>query len=547
MMKNTEGKYAENRVRVLDCTLRDGGYCNQWEFGFENTKKIISGLVEAGIDIIECGFLANNVRYDRDITIYTNLEELAAVIPKERNGKLFVCMMNYNEYRLEELPEFDGTSVDGIRVAFHKKDAVAALNFCKGVKEKGYKVFVQAMVSLNYSDEEFMELIRRSNEIEPYAFYIVDSFGVMKKKDLTRLFYMVEHNIKESIHIGYHSHNNMQLAYSNAQALVDIQTKRSLILDSSIFGMGRGAGNLNTELFVEYMNDNIGTEYVLKPLLTIIDEVLNNYYQSNYWGYSLPNYLSAAHNCHPNYASYLDDKKTLTVENMDEIFSMMDVEKRSGYDKNYIEELYLRYMANGKIYGERIFEIRKILEGKRVLLIAPGKSIDDEKEKVAAFLATEDVVSISVNFDYHHFDTDFIFLSNLRRFRELSTDKRSKMIVTSNIPADGVYLKVKYTELVNNIEAVKDNAGMMLVKYLMKMGVREILLAGFDGYSYDISQNYADQQVAMFTRRAILDAMNAGMSSILSEYAKHIKIGFLTEQKYIRLDTRILPEFCEVI
>jgi 4-hydroxy 2-oxovalerate aldolase len=546
-MKNTEGRFAESRLRVLDCTLRDGGYCNQWEFGFENTKKIINGLVEAGIDIIECGFLADNTRYRRDVTIYTDLKEVSNVIPRERNGKLFVCMVNYGEYTLDELPEYDGTSLDGIRVAFHKKDMAAALEFCKGVKAKGYKVFIQAMVSLNYTDEEFMDLIRRSNTLEPYAFYIVDSFGVMKKKDLTRLFYMVEHNIKESIHIGYHSHNNMQLAYSNAQALADIQTKRSLIIDSSIFGMGRGAGNLNTELFVEYMNDNIGTEYVLKPLLTIIDEVLNNYYQANYWGYSLPNYLSAAHNCHPNYASYLDDKKTLTVENIDEIFSMMEEEKRSGFDKKYIEELYLRYMANGKIYGERLFEIRKILEGRKVLVIGPGKSGDDEKEKVAACAASGEFVSISVNFDYQHYDTDFIFLSNLRRFRELNADKRKKMIVTSNIPADGVYLKVKYTELLNNIEAVKDNAGMMLVKYLMKMGVDEILLAGFDGYSYDISQNYAEQQVAMFTKRAILDAMNTGMSSILSEYAKHIKIEFLTEPRFIRMDTRILPEYCEVI
>lgn len=546
-MKNTEERYAVNRIRVLDCTLRDGGYCNQWEFGFENTKKIINGLVEAGIDIIECGFLAGNTRYRKDVTIYTNLREVSSVIPKERNGKLFVCMINYGEYSLDQLPEYDGTSLDGIRVAFHKKDMIPALEFCRGVKAKGYKVFVQAMVSLNYSDEEFMDLIRRSNALEPYAFYIVDSFGVMKKKDLTRLFYMVEHNIREGIHIGYHSHNNMQLAYSNAQTLADIQTKRSLIIDSSIFGMGRGAGNLNTELFVEYMNDNIGTEYVLKPLLTIIDEVLNNYYQANYWGYSLPNYLSAAHNCHPNYASYLDDKKTLTVENMDEIFSMMEEEKRSNFDKQYIEALYLRYMANGKIYGERLYEIRKLLEGRKVLVIGPGKSGDEEKDKVAACAAREEVISISVNFDYQHYDTDFIFLSNLRRFRELSADKRRKMIVTSNIPADGVYLKVKYSELLNNIEAVKDNAGMMLVKFLMKMGVNEILLAGFDGYSYDISQNYARQQVAMFTKRAILDAMNTGMSAILSEYGKHIRIEFLTEPRYIRMDTRILPEYCEVI
>ena len=106
--------------------------------------------------------------------------------------------------------------------------------------------------------------------------------------------------------------------------------------------MGRGAGNLNTELFVEYLNDNMGTSYVLKPLLTIIDEILTLFYQQNYWGYSLPNYLSAKHNAHPNYAAYLDSKKTLTVEAMDELFAMMSDDKRSVYDKEYIEALYVK-------------------------------------------------------------------------------------------------------------------------------------------------------------------------------------------------------------
>lgn len=164
-----------NSVHVLDCTLRDGGYCNQWQFGFENTKKITGGLVESGIDIIECGFLTNKVTYDQNITKFNTLEQIASVIPQNRKGHLFVVMMNYGEYNLDDLPTYDGTSIDGIRVAFHKKNLKEALDVCKGIKEKGYKVFIQAMVSLCYTDEEFLNLIRSVNEIEPYAFYIVDS------------------------------------------------------------------------------------------------------------------------------------------------------------------------------------------------------------------------------------------------------------------------------------------------------------------------------------------------------------------------------------
>lgn len=371
-----------NRVHILDCTLRDGGYCNLWDFGFENTKDIISGLIKSNVEIIECGFLTDKVKYNKNVTKFTDLKELSSVIPDKRDGKLFVAMVNYGEYDINLLPNYDGSSIDGIRVAFHKKDMSEALDLCEKIKSKGYKVFIQAMVSLSYTDEEFLRLINYANKIGPYAFYIVDSFGMMKKKSLTRLFYMVEHNLNENIWIGFHSHNNMQLAFSNAQELVNIQTNRNLIIDSSVYGMGRGAGNLNTELFVEYLNDNCGTEYNIKPLLKIIDDIINGFYQKNYWGYSLPNYISASHNAHPNYASYLDDKKTLTVENINEIFDMMDSEKSVEFDKEYIEELYMRYMNREVIQEARLSEFKDKIKGKRIILIAPGRSSVEETDKI---------------------------------------------------------------------------------------------------------------------------------------------------------------------
>ncbi|MGN1133068.1 MAG: aldolase catalytic domain-containing protein [Oscillospiraceae bacterium] len=522
-----------NTVHVLDCTLRDGGYCNQWQFGFENTKKIISGLVESDVDIIECGFLTNKIEYNPDLTKFNTLEQISAVIPENRDGKLFVAMMNYGEYNIDDLPEYDGSSVDGIRVAFHKKNLKESLSLCKQIKAKGYKVFIQAMVSLCYSDKEFLEMIHMVNELEPYAFYIVDSFGMMKSKDLTRLFYVVEHNLKNNIWIGFHSHNNMQLAYSNAQTLVGLRTNRNLIIDSSIYGMGRGAGNLNTELFIEFLNDNFEKNYQLKPLLNIIDEILNDFYQRNYWGYSLPNYISAAHNAHPNYAGYLDDKKTLTVEDMNEIFDMMDDEKKFSYDKEYMEKLYLKYMAMGKVQEEHKEELTNALKGKKILLIAPGKSSAVEKDKVIKAASEKNTVVISVNFNYSYADVDYIFTSNLRRFKELDNINKQKCIVTSNISADEVYFQTKYKSLVSSDESVRDNAGLMAIKFLMGYDVEEIMLAGFDGYSHDDIDNYADKQMTFVTRNAVLDAMNKGMTSVLKEYSKQVKISFLTTAKHI--------------
>lgn len=522
------------KIQILDCTLRDGGYCNQWQFGHHNILKIISSLNEANVEIIECGFLTNKVKYNTDVSKFTSTEELSTVIPAERNGRLYVAMVNYGEYDIDKLPQNDGHSIDGLRVAFHKKNYIEAMSMCEEIKKKGYLVFVQPMLSMSYTDEEFLKLIHIANSLCPYAFYIVDSFGMMKRNDLIRLYYLVEHNLDENIWVGFHSHNNMQLAYSNAQSLVDQRSNRNLIIDSSIYGMGRGAGNLNTELFVQYLNENYGGNYNLKALLSIIDQVLSDFYRKNYWGYSLPNYLSAAHNVHPNYASFFEDKNTLTAEAMEELFTMMDDDKKVSYDKMYAEDIYIQYMATGQTQEEHRGELITRVVDKDILLIAPGRSVVDEKEKIASFVATKDVIVISVNFDYVETDVDYIFLSNLRRFRELSSDKRSKCIVTSNIPADSVYLQTKYHDLLMPVESVRDNAGMMAIKFFTDLGAKKIILAGFDGYSHEADENYASKQMVLITKNAIVDAMNKGMADMLAIFSKKTTICFLTSSRFER-------------
>lgn len=524
-----------NKIQVLDCTLRDGGYCNEWRFGFDNIKRIMSGLAEADVEIIECGFITNKVSYDPDVSRFTTIKEISNVIPANRSSKIFVAMMNYDEYNVADLPPYNGTSIDGIRVAFHKKNLKESLEICKSIKAKGYLVFIQAMVSLNYSDEEFLELIRAVNEFEPYAFYIVDSFGMMKDKELIRLFYMVEHNLKNNIWIGFHSHNNMQLAYSNAQTLTNVQTSRNLIIDSSVMGMGRGAGNLNTELFVEYLNENLGKCYELKPLLALMDKVITPFYERRYWGYSLPNYISAAHNSHPNYAGYLDAKKTLTFEDINEIFDMMDDEKKFSYDKAYIEELYLKYQEKDRIQEAHFIDFKLKLAGKSVLMIAPGQSSVLEREKIVACAKRDDVVTISINYDYDEELTDFLFVSNLRRYKDIPESKRSKSIITSNISSLDVYLQVRYKDLLNDIEAVRDNAGLMLAKLMVDLGVKQLYIAGMDGYSIDLEENYADQKMSFYTERKQIEKKNTGMIEVLKSLCNSIDIEFVTTPKHIIL------------
>lgn len=524
-----------DRINVLDCTLRDGGYCNQWKFGHKNIDSIINGLVCSNVEIIECGILADKAEFHEESTVFGRVEQIAGYIANKSQERMFVCLANYGECNFETLPECDGSSIQGIRLAFHKKDMNEALCACKIIKEKGYKVFVQPMVSLNYSDEEFLALICSVNEIEPFAFYIVDSFGAITEKDLKRLFFLTDHNLKEQICVGFHSHNNMQLAYANAQALTMIQTRRVLIIDCSVMGMGRGAGNLNTELFVEYLNQVFGKNYSVEPLLVMIDKILGKFYAENYWGYSLSNYLSAKHNLHPNYAKYLTDKQTLTVEDINKIFFMMGREKKTTFDRQYIEKLYMTYMGKTDEKTEHLNELRERLRGKNILVIAPGNSSEKEKEKIVNYARTDNVVTISINFDYPYYKTDYIFYSNLRRYETVTEYQKKRCIITSNIPANDVYMKTRYTDLLNNNEYVRDNAGMLLIKFLMNFEVGKISLAGMDGYAEESLNNYFEESMAFSIHVTDAFGKNKAMSETLQEFSKEVSIEFLTEQKYVCL------------
>lgn len=519
-----------NKIHILDCTLRDGGYCNQWMFGADNKRKILDGLDSAAIDIVECGYLTDKVLADEDSTCFNSIESVNEFVSNSYHTSLYVVMINYGEFPLEEIPDYQKEGVQGIRVAFHKKDVDAALVYCRKLKEKGYKVFIQPMVSLSYSDTEFIRMIEVVNDVKPYAFYIVDSFGMMKRKSLLRLFYIIENNLTEGIWIGFHSHNNLQLAYSNAQSLIEAQTTRDIIIDTSVYGMGRGAGNLNTELFADCLNEYTEKKYKIKPLLQIIDEVLNDFYKLNNWGYSLSKYISATHNLHPNYALYLEDKNTLTYEAMDEILGSLDEEKKYTFDKVYIEQVYLNYMEKREGSQKDFNRLKKMLADKMVLLIAPGKSIETEKNKVTELAALSDVIPISINFADD--SAKYFFVSNLIRYRELDSKDYGHCIVTSNIEAKHAFASVRYDDLLSSIQSVQDNAGLMAIKLMILLGKKEIYLAGFDGYSHNVEENYSTYSKRMITKNSIVDEMNVGIANMLHIYAKQIDINFVTDSAY---------------
>ena len=144
--------------------------------------------------------------------------------------------------------------------------------------------------------------------------------------------------LDSEISLGFHSHNSLQLSFSNTKTLLKMDIKRHLIIDACLYGMGRGAGNLCTELITKYLNDNNSKNYKISPLLKSIDKDLKPIYEKSPWGYSTPYYIAALYGCHPNYAGYLV-KKGVSDEEIDKILSQISIENKTVYNSNYIDSL----------------------------------------------------------------------------------------------------------------------------------------------------------------------------------------------------------------
>lgn len=524
------------RIQVLDSTLRDGGYVNSWKFGKEKIQCIIEGLREAQIDYIECGYLNGSAdRESTDATWFYSQEQIMRTILHADQIENLVAMIDLGKYDAADLSDRAQSCLSGIRLAFHKHDLNQVEACCKQVKEKGYELFLQPMLTMNYTDEELVNLIQLANKIRPYAFYIVDSFGSLKKNDLQRMLYLVDHNLQKEIVLGFHSHNNLQLAYSNAQLVTQMQTNRRIIVDVSIFGMGRGAGNLNTELFVEYLNDYYDGRYQIKPLLRIMDQTLNSIYSEKYWGYSLAHYISAVYNCHPNYATYLSRKNSLLSDDIESVISKIDDMHKEHYDEAYIERMYLAYLSQQREKNTQVENLFGIFEGEKVLMIGPGRSAVEQREKISWLIRKERPVTVSINCvcEWLGKDMDYLFVSNKRRFEKIPGELYRKLILTTNIDCNDAAYMVSYDTLLNAQEDVKDNSGMMFLKLMCLLRASKVYVAGIDGFSYDMEQNYFKEEMKFPLNRERMERLNAGMKAIVEAYRKEMDIEFLTTPKFL--------------
>lgn len=259
-------------IQLLDCTLRDGGYINDWEFGCDDLVSIFERMVSAGVDIIETGFINESRSFDANRSIMPDTDSVQKIYGRvDKQGAMVVGMIDYGTCGLDKLTPCKDSYLDGIRVIFKKHLMKEAIAFCEKVKKLGYKVFVQAVSITSYSDEELCELVKLVNRIKPYAVSVVDTYGLLHQDNLLHYLNILNTRVHPSIGIGYHSHNNFQLGYANCIEMLEMDADRTLIVDASLYGMGKSAGNTPIELIAMHLNTKFGKDYDINQMLEAID------------------------------------------------------------------------------------------------------------------------------------------------------------------------------------------------------------------------------------------------------------------------------------
>lgn len=488
-------------VRILDCTLRDGGRIINCNFPNQEIKEISNRLAEAKIDIIEVGFLRDgkSIKYQGDSTFFTDVRQMEPFIKKEKKNTMYTAFIDYGMCNIDDLQPYDGTSIDAIRLGFTKKNYDTTkediLRWMNIIKNRGYKLFIQGVNSLSYTDREILEIVDMVNQVHPYSFGIVDTYGAMYMDDVDRLYGLIDHNMLPDICINFHSHNNYQLSFAFAQELIKLSSAstRQIIIDGTLGGMGKVAGNLNTELIVDFLVRKLHYDYEFEDILDILDDYIYKYMLEHTWGYSTASMMAGVYKSHPNNIIYLTEKYRLDTKDIGKILSMIDPDTRQRYDYDNIQRLYTEYTADKIDDRETVNSLKKIMEKKDILILVPGNTLNTHRRIIDEYIREKKPIIITVNF-ISGYSSSYAFFGNQKRYNRLKTERlHQKVIISSNIKSDTENdIIINYHSLINRGYKYFENSTIMILNLLKRITPSKVTIAGFDGFDENLDQNYLD-------------------------------------------------------
>lgn len=286
-----------SHCKIVDCTVRDGGLVNNWDFSVEFVQDLYESLNAAGVEYMEIGYKNSPklLKSEGKEGPWRFLDDsfLRDVI-KKKDTKLSALVDVGRVDEADVLPRSE-SMLDLIRVATYARDTAKAIDLGTLFHERGYETTINIMALSNVMDNELNESLAMINDSPIDVVYIVDSFGSLDPDDFGYLVEKFRRALKNK-RLGVHTHNNMQLAFANTMAAAKLGVE---LLDASVYGMGRAAGNTPTELLLAKITR---PEYDLRPVLGMIEKHMLKLREKEEWGYLIPDMITGMLDEHPRSA-----------------------------------------------------------------------------------------------------------------------------------------------------------------------------------------------------------------------------------------------------
>jgi 4-hydroxy 2-oxovalerate aldolase len=330
-------------IKLLDCTLRDGGHVNNFAFGLRQIRTLIRCLTRAKIDVIELGFL-KNVTYHPDKSLFSTVSQAESLLEGLPSGQNFSLMIRPDWYDIEQLEPCTGR-IGKIRWAFHARDFDLTVRQAQRARALGYEIHLNPVNVFSYSRTALSDMLQALNELEPAYVAIVDTHGSMLEQDLLHYHSVFDELLNTSIALSVHLHENLSQSFSLAQKFIALtQSRRNAGIDSSVLGMGRIPGNLCTELIARYVNIHCGGSYDITAIYEAIQDPVASIKHELPWGYA-PLYAETAfRKIHRSYAEYLIENTALSVPEASAILTRIDAPSdREEFNQKLVEDLVARH------------------------------------------------------------------------------------------------------------------------------------------------------------------------------------------------------------
>lgn len=290
-------------IKVLDCTVRDGGLMNKWQFSDEFVKGVYNACIDAGIDYMEIGYKSSEHAFDRNEVgpwKFCDDKDIRRIVGEGEPKVKLSCLCDIGRIDFDDIPQKSESAITMMRVACYVHQMDKAIELAHHCIDKGYETSINLMAVSKVSEMDLDQALSDVAKSRVPIFYLVDSYGSMYSESIEHLM----KTYKEALpgkEIGIHAHNNMQLAMANTITSI---IEGATMLDATLLGMGRGAGNCPIEILIAFLKN---PKYRLLPLLKIIQEEVLPWNEKIDWGYHVPYLITGALNEHPRSAMAVMD------------------------------------------------------------------------------------------------------------------------------------------------------------------------------------------------------------------------------------------------